>query len=65
MEKTIRIHKLLAICRDMFCSSWVTRKNQKNVLVQSVQINDNSYVKGKKQENSSLYRGCKLFLNED
>jgi len=25
-EKTVWIHRPLAICRDVFCSNWVTRK---------------------------------------
>ena len=32
-EKTIWIHRPLAICRGMFCSNWVTRKSQKNVSI--------------------------------
>jgi len=27
MEKTIWVYRLLAICEDVFCSSWVTRKS--------------------------------------
>ena len=64
-EKTVEICKLSAICRDMFCSNWITRESQKNVLVQSVQINNCSCVKKRKEKNSSLYRGCKLLLSED
>ena len=32
-KETIWVFRLLAICRDVFCSDWVTRKSQKNVLV--------------------------------
>ena len=27
MKKTVGVHILLAICRDMFCSNWITRKS--------------------------------------
>ena len=64
-EKTISICRLLAICRDVFCSNWVTRKSQKDVSVQSVQINYCSYIKRREKKNSSLYRGHKLFLSKD
>jgi len=65
MEKTIWVYRLLAICEDVFCSSWVTRKSWKNVSVQNVKINNCSYMKRRKEKDSSLYRGCKLFLSED
>ena len=32
-EKTIWVHKLLAICGNVFCSNWITRECQKDVLV--------------------------------
>ena len=32
-EKTVWACRLLAICRDMSCSNWVTRESQKDVLV--------------------------------
>ena len=35
-EKTIGVHKLSAIYRDVSSSNWVTRKSQKNVSVQSI-----------------------------
>ena len=64
-KKTIQIYRSLAICRDMFCSNWVTRKGQKDVLMQSVQINYCSYTERREEQDSSLYRGCKLLLSED
>ena len=64
-EKTIGVHRLLAICKDVFCSNWITKKSQKDVLVQSVQINNYSCMKKQKEQESSLYRGHKLFLSED
>ena len=60
-----RRRRSLAICKDVFCSNWVTRESQKNVLVQSIQINNYSYMKRRKEEDSSLYRGYKLLLSED
>ena len=65
IDKTIEVYKLLAICRDVFCGNQTTRKGQKNVSVQNVQINNCSYTKKRKKEDSSLYGGCKLFLSED
>jgi len=65
IEKTIGVCRPLAICRDMFCSSWVTKKGQKDILVQKVQINSHSCVKRRKKKDSSLYRGHKLFLSKD
>ena len=32
-EKTIWIYRLLAICRNVFCSNCVTREGQKDVLM--------------------------------
>ena len=64
-EKTIQIYRSLAICRNVFCSNQITRKGQKDVLMQNVQINYYSYTERKKEQNSSLYRGCKLLLSED
>ncbi len=49
----------------MFCSNWVIRKGQKNVLVKVVKINNCSCTKSRKKEDSSLYGDYKLFLNED
>jgi len=49
----------------MFCSDWVTRKSWKNVLVKDVKINNCNCVKERKEENSSLYKGYKLFLSEN
>ena len=49
----------------MFCSNWVTKKSQNNISVQSVQINNCNYAKGRKEKDSSLYGNCKLFLSED
>ena len=33
VEKTVRVYRLSAICRDVFCSNWVTEESQKDVLV--------------------------------
>ena len=50
----------------MFCSNWVTRENQKNVLMKGVQIHNCNYMERRKEkDDSSSYRGCKLFLSED
>ena len=64
-EKTVEVYGPLATCEDVFCNNWVTRKSQKNVLVQDVHINNYSCMKGRKEEDGSLYRDCKLLLNED
>ena len=64
-EKTIWVYRSSAICGDIFCNNWVTRKSQKDVSVQGVQINNCSYMEGGKEEDSSLYRNHKLFLSED
>ena len=64
-EKTVGVYKPSAICKDMFCSNWITKKSWKDVSVQSVQINNCNYVKEKKEKDSHLYRGHKLFLSED
>jgi len=64
-EKTVGIYKPSAICEDMFCSNWITKKSWKDVSVQSVQINNCNYVKERKEKDSHLYRGHKLFLSED
>ena len=64
-EKTVGVYRPLATCEDMFCNNQVTIKSQKNVLVQDVHINNYSCMKGRKKEDDSLYRGCKLLLNED
>ena len=65
MKKTFGVHRPSAICRNVFCSSKVTRKSQTNILVQCVEINNCSCVKRKEKKDSSLYEGCKLFLSED
>ena len=65
VKKTIGICRPSAICRNMFCSNWVTRKGWKDVSVQNVQINNYSCVKKGKKKNSNLYKGYKLFLSED
>ena len=41
------------------------RKSWKDVLMQSIQFNDCSYMKERKEKNNSLYKGHKLFLSED
>jgi len=64
-EKTIGVCKLSAICRNVFCSNWVTRKSQKDVSVQIAQINNHNCTKGRKEKDSSSYGGCKFFLSED
>ena len=64
-EKTIWVHRPLAICKDVFCCNWVTRKGQKNVLMQGIQIYNYSCTEKRKKKDSSLYRGCKLFLSKD
>ena len=63
-KKTIEVYRPSAICRDVFCSSKVTQKCQMNILVQSVEINNCSYVKRREKKNCSLYRGHKLFLSK-
>ena len=32
-EKIVRVYGPSAICRDIFCSNWVIRESQKNILV--------------------------------
>ena len=65
MKKIVRIHRLSAIYRDIFCSGRITRKSQTNTLIQSVKINNCSCTKRRKKKDCSLYRDCKLFLSED
>ena len=65
MEKTVGVCRLLAIYEKVFCSGWVTRNGQKDVLVQSFQINGYNHTKERKEEDSSLYEGYKSFLSED
>ena len=66
MEKTVKFYRLSAIYKDAFYNNWVTIKSQKDVLVQSVQINNCNYMKRRrKKENSYLYKDCKLFLSKD
>ena len=65
MEKTVEVYRPLAIYKDVFCNSWIIRKGWKDVLLQSIQINDCSYMKKRKEKNSSLYKDHKLFLSED
>jgi len=64
-KKTIQVHKPLAICGNVFCSDWITRKGWKNILVKSVKINNYSCLKERKEEDSSSYKGHRLFLSED
>ena len=64
-EQTIWVHRPPAICRDMFCSDWVTRESRQDVLMQGVQIHDCSCAERRKKKDSGSYRGCKLFLSED
>ena len=65
MKKTIWVHRLSAICRDVFCSNWITRESQKDVSMQGVQINDCSCAKRRKEKDNSSYKSYKLFLGED
>jgi len=65
MKKIVRIYKLSAICKDMFCSGRVTRKSQTNILVQDVKINNYNCAKKRKKKDCSFYRDYKLFLSED
>ena len=64
-EQIVWVHRLLAICRDVFYSNWVTRKSQENVLMQDVQIYDCGCTERREKEDSSSYRDCKLFLSKD
>ena len=64
-EENVWVHRLSAICRDVFYNNQVTRKSQKDVLMQSVQIYNYSCMKRRKEENSSLYGDCKLLLSKD
>ena len=64
-KKTVRVHRSLVVCENVFCSNWITRKSQKDVSVQNVQINNYSCTKKRKEKDSSLYRGHKLFLSKD
>ena len=64
-KQTIWIHKPPAICRGVFCRNWVTRKSQKDVSMQSVQIYNCSCTERREKKDSSLYGGYKLFLSED
>ena len=64
-EQTIWVHRPLAICEGIFCSNQITRKSQKDVSMQDVQIYDYSCMKRREKEDYSLYEGCKLFLSED
>ena len=65
VEKTIGVHKLSTIYKDVFYKNLVIRKSQNNVSVQSVQINNCNCTSKRKEENSCLYRDCKLFLSKD
>ena len=64
-EQTIWVCRPLAISRDVFCSNWVTRESQEDVLMQGVQIHYYSCMDRRKEKNSSLYRDYKLFLSKD
>ena len=64
-KKTIYVHRLSAICRDVFCHNWITKKGQIDVSIQGVQIYDCSCAERRKKEDSSLYRGYKLFLSKN
>ena len=64
-EQTVLVHRPPAICGDVFCSNWVTRKSQQDILMQSVQIHNCSYTERREKKDSGLYGGCKLFLSED
>jgi len=48
-EKTIWVRRPPAICRDVFCSNWVTKESQKDVLMKSVQIHNCSYAERRKE----------------
>ena len=64
-KQIVWVYRLLAICRDVFCSNWVTRESQEDILMQGVQIHDCSYTERRKEKNGSLYGGYKLFLSKD
>ena len=64
-EKTVGVYRPSATCEDMFCSNWITKKSQKDISVQSVQINNYNCVKERKEKDSHLYRSHKLLLSED
>ena len=63
-QKTIRIYRLLAICKNMFVTVKSLGRTM-NVSVQSIKINDYSYTERRKEKNYSLYIGYKLFLSEN
>ena len=64
-EQTIWVCRPLAICRDVFCSNWVTKKSQKDVLMKDVQIHNCSCMERRREKDSSSYKGHKLFLSKD
>ena len=64
-KQTVWVRRPPAICGDVFCSNWVTRESQEDVLMQSVQIHDCSCAKRRKKKDSGSYGGYKLFLSED
>ena len=33
IERTVVVCRPLAICGDVFCSNWITRKSQKDILI--------------------------------
>jgi len=49
----------------VFCSNWVTRESQNDVLIKGVQIHDCNCMERRKKEDGNLYGGCKLFLSKD
>ena len=63
-EQTVWVRRPLAICGDVFCSNWVTRKSRQDVLMQGVQIHNYSCMERRKKKDSGSYGGCKLFLSE-
>ena len=63
-KQTIWVHRPPAICRDVFCSNWITRESQEDVLMQNVQIHNCSCAERREKKDCSLYRGCKLFLSK-
>ena len=64
MEKTIKVYRPLAICGDISYSNWATRKVQKDILVQCVQINHCSCIKERKEKKSSSQEDYKLLLSK-
>ena len=65
IKKTIGVYRPLALYENMFCSSWITRKGQTNILIQDVKINNYSCTKERKKEDSSLNRSHDLSLSKN